>query len=298
MIPTSSLNQSEVNTRVVINKLSVRLYLSTFLVISFVVPLTPSLSLSTTNTMACHDPEGWSAVSRLRSFDTTPCFEEGILLSSLLGGLLVISLVRSLSLAFLESSHVSSRSTWILRAKLVIIQSSVPNILSLINKKIQALLFGALFASTFNLVRILLTRVNVPVLASFVLEPVAIFSAISLTYYNHTRRRRSSTTLLLFWPLFALAVGIWIRTRVAIGLGLYLPIFIVKVIVVSLGLLSFTLECIGPEYGAEPQLGEKVHAESPVLTANIFSIWVSIFSNYSHSLLIASSPFVHRLSVG
>lgn len=135
MIPASSLNQSEVNPRVVINKLSVRLYLSTFLVISFVVPLTPSLSLSTTNTMACHDPEGWSAVSRLRSFDTTPCFEEGILLSSLLGGLLVISLVRSLSLAFLESSHVSSRSTWILRAKLVIIQSSVPNILPLINKK-------------------------------------------------------------------------------------------------------------------------------------------------------------------
>lgn len=136
------------------------------------------------------------------------------------------------------------------------------------------MLFGALFASTFNLIDILLTRVDVPVLASFILEPVAILSAISLTYLNHTRQRCSSTTLLLFWPLFAAATGIWIRTRLTVGLGLYFPIIISKVVVVSLGLLAFAFECISPEYGAEPQLGEKIYAESPFLTANIFSIWV------------------------
>jgi hypothetical protein len=34
--------------------------------------------------MTCRDAEGWRAVSRLRDFDTTPCFEEGVLLPSLL----------------------------------------------------------------------------------------------------------------------------------------------------------------------------------------------------------------------
>ncbi|KAF9442601.1 multidrug resistance-associated ABC transporter [Macrolepiota fuliginosa MF-IS2] len=204
--------------------------------------------------MACHDPERWRVVSHLRPFDTTPCFEEGILFSSLLGVLLTIVLVRSFTLAVLEPKHLSARSKWILRTKTV-------------------LLSGALIASIFNLVNILLTRVDVPVIASFILEPVAILSAIALTYLNHTRQRRSSTTLLLFWPAFTAAAGVWIRTRLAIGLGLYFPIIVSKTCVIGLGLLSFALECIGPEYGAEPQLGEKVHAESPILTANVFSIW-------------------------
>nr|UYV50462.1 YCF1 [Agaricus brasiliensis] len=204
--------------------------------------------------MDCRDQEGWVVVSRQRAFDVTPCFEEGILFSSLLAALLVISLVRSLTLAILDTRHISSPSRWILRLKL-------------------ALLFGALFASAFNLAKILLLHVGVPVLASFFLEPIAIFASIFLTYFNHTRRRRSSTTLLLFWPTFALAIGIWIRTRVNIGLDPYFSILVTKVVVGALGLLSFLLECIGPEYHCEPQLGEKTTQESPVLTANIFSIW-------------------------
>ncbi|KXN89408.1 Metal resistance protein YCF1 [Leucoagaricus sp. SymC.cos] len=180
--------------------------------------------------MACHDPEGWRVVSRLRPFDATPCFEEGILFTTALAVLLIAGLFRSLSLSTLEPCHVSSRSRWILRAKIVL-------------------------------------------LPSYILEPVAILSAISLTYLNHTRQRRSSTTLLLFWPFFTAIGGLWVRTRLDIGLGLYRPFLIAKSIVIGFGLLSFFLECIGPDYGAELQLGEKVYAESPILTANIFSIW-------------------------
>ena len=44
---------------------------------------------------SCRDPEGWRARSVLRDFDLTPCFEEGIVLSSLLAALLAFSLLRS-----------------------------------------------------------------------------------------------------------------------------------------------------------------------------------------------------------
>jgi hypothetical protein len=69
--------------------------------------------------MDCRDEEGWVVVSRQRAFDVTPCFEEGILFPSLLAALLVIGLVRSLTLAILDARHISSRSRWILRLKLV-----------------------------------------------------------------------------------------------------------------------------------------------------------------------------------
>lgn len=204
--------------------------------------------------MSCRDLEGWEAVSRLRPFDTTPCYEEGILFSVLSVVLLTVSLIRSLTLASLESRHVSSWSRGILVTKIV-------------------LLFGAVVASTSNLVNIFLTHVDVPVLTSYILEPVALLSAICLTYLNHTRQRSSSATLLLFWPLFTTIGGIWIRTRHDVGLGHFQQIVITKVIIIGLGLLSFALECISPEYGLGPQLGEKAFADSPILTANVFSIW-------------------------
>ncbi|KAJ3561287.1 hypothetical protein NP233_g10282 [Leucocoprinus birnbaumii] len=204
--------------------------------------------------MACHDLEGWRPISRLRPFDITTCYEEGILFSVPLAALLLVSFFRSLTLATVESRHVSSKSRWILRSKI-------------------CLLTGALAASTFNLINILLTHLDVPVLPSYILEPAAILSAISLTYLNHTRQRSSSTTLLLFWPVFAAAGLLWVRTRLLIGLELYRPIVISKIVAIGLGLLSFALESLGPEYGSEIQLGEKIYAESPILTANVFSIW-------------------------
>lgn len=132
-------------------------------------------------------------------------------------------------------------------------------------------------ASTFNLVNIVFAHIDVPVFSSYILEPVAILSAILLTYLNHTRQRSSSNALLLFWPLFAASAAVWARTRLDIGLGIYRPILVSKLVVIGLGLLSFALECISPECGAELQLGEKTYAESPIVTANVFSIWVSIF---------------------
>jgi ATP-binding cassette subfamily C (CFTR/MRP) protein 1 len=67
----------------------------------------------------CHDPEGWKVISRLRDFDTTLCFEEGIILSGLLGLLLVSAMLRSLSLTLSDAMVRSSKSLWILRGKLV-----------------------------------------------------------------------------------------------------------------------------------------------------------------------------------
>lgn len=121
-----------------------------------------------------------------------------------------------------------------------------------------------------------MARVQVPVSAAYILEPVAIISSISLTYLNHTRQRRSSTVLLLFWPLYTISVAIWLRTRHAVELGIFFPLVVGKAAVIGLGLLAFGLECMGPEYGAEQQLGDKLDIENPILTANIFSIWVNI----------------------
>lgn len=77
--------------------------------------------------------------------------------------------------------------------------------------------------------------------------------------------------LLIYWPVYTIAVLIWIRTAVAKDLSLYrLPIAL-KCVACGLGLLSFALECVGPEFD---QKSKRAH-ENPVITANIFSIWVS-----------------------
>ena len=76
-------------------------------------------SLMFTAMATCHDPEGWKVISRLRDFDTTLCFEEGIILSGLLGLLLVSAMLRSLSLTLSDAMVRSSKSLWILRGKLV-----------------------------------------------------------------------------------------------------------------------------------------------------------------------------------
>lgn len=76
-------------------------------------------SLPLSGMAICHDPEGWQAVSRIREFDTTLCFEEGIILSVILGGLLVSAAWRSLSLCLLSSKSRSSKSHWLLAIKLV-----------------------------------------------------------------------------------------------------------------------------------------------------------------------------------
>lgn len=67
----------------------------------------------------CRDPEGWRAFSRIRDFDITFCFEEGVVISVLLGALLLSAVWRSSVLSSLPSRARSSKSWWLLRAKLV-----------------------------------------------------------------------------------------------------------------------------------------------------------------------------------
>jgi hypothetical protein len=62
-------------------------------------------------------------------------------------------------------------------------------------------------------------------------------------------------------------------------------ILALKCLLGGFGMLSFGLECFGPEY---PLSADGVVPESPVITANIFSIWVSFMlslcqSSLSHS---------------
>ncbi|KAJ3872855.1 multidrug resistance-associated ABC transporter [Lentinula edodes] len=198
---------------------------------------------------ACNDLEGWSAVSQLRGFDTTPCFEEGILLSSVYAIIFLVGVVRTLSACLSPPMNRTSKSRWLLRGKIF-------------------LLVLAFFTSLANLTIILFLHKSVPLLQSYILEPISILGIIFLTYYNHTRARNSSTALLIYWPIDTIIVLIWVRTTVAKDFHLFrLPVAL-KCTVCVLGLLSFALECIGPEFDQKSDLHE-----SPILTANIFGNW-------------------------
>ena len=66
--------------------------------------------------------EGWGPVSTLREFDLTPCFEEGIVLSTLLVALLVLSIFRLWGIRSEALGHIhilTTRSASVLNAKLV-----------------------------------------------------------------------------------------------------------------------------------------------------------------------------------
>ncbi|KAK7030741.1 P-loop containing nucleoside triphosphate hydrolase protein [Favolaschia claudopus] len=200
----------------------------------------------------CHDVEGFAPWSRLRDFDLTPCFEEGILNSALLGVLLLASIFQSLSLCLVASQTRSTNSRIILGAKLTFLLVA----------------FGASLAS---LVLVLCRHISVPVLQVYILEPLTLLGAVALTYYNHTRTRRSGSVLLLFWPLYTLCLAVWARTIYLREPGQYRLLLILKSIVALAGLVSFALECVGPEIGL-PRDEKSVH-ENPILTANIFSQW-------------------------
>lgn len=140
----------------------------------------------------------------------------------------------------------------------------------------KTLLFFAFGSSVASLVIVLIHhQKSVPVLESYILEPVALFSSIVFTYYNHTRQRTSSSILLIFWPVYVVALVIWARTISLRDLDHYRLLLILKGCVAVFGLASFALECIGPEIGL-PKDEKSIH-ENPILTANIFSQWVCVF---------------------
>ncbi|KAJ7449546.1 multidrug resistance-associated ABC transporter [Mycena latifolia] len=202
----------------------------------------------------CRDVEGFGPVSRLRDFDLTYCFEEGVLLSSLLAVLLIWSVLSSLSLCLVDVPTRSLKSRVLLGAKL-------------------ALLTFALASSLANLFLLIYLHKSVPLLESYILEPLALLGSIVLTYFHHTRRRTSASILLIFWPLYLTALVIWARSvsyskddREYFRLPLLL-----KGGVALFGVASLSLECVGPEIGASED--EKSVHESPVLTANIYTRW-------------------------
>ena len=129
--------------------------------------------------------------------------------------------------------------------------------------------------SIANAVLIVTQRRTVPVVQYYRLEPAALASFALLTYFNHTRTRTSSTALLLFWPFYFLALGFWTRTMIETRLSSFSTILILKAVTVGLSLLSFILECVGPEPDRIPD-----DKESPILTANIFSLWVGRLSGF------------------
>ena len=84
-------------------------------------PGTLQLDLDLTSRMAaiCRDSEGWNAVSRLRDFDTTPCFEEGVIISGLLSAVLILTLARTIPIYFKQPLERSHKSIQFLTIKLV-----------------------------------------------------------------------------------------------------------------------------------------------------------------------------------
>lgn len=67
----------------------------------------------------CRDIEGWHILSKLREFDLTLCFEEGVILTSLLTILLLSAICTIINLTRLPSCNISRTSRWRLWAKLV-----------------------------------------------------------------------------------------------------------------------------------------------------------------------------------
>ncbi|KAF9779193.1 metal resistance protein YCF1 [Thelephora terrestris] len=205
--------------------------------------------------------EGWGPVSRLREFDLTPCFEEGILLSTLLVLLLVVSLFRlwATKPEIAEPTRtLTTRSASVLKAKLVFL--------------------GAAFSvSLANIAFVAFGHIRVPVFQSYILEPLALLPAIFLTHANHKRTRTSSSTLLLFWPTYTVALLIWGRTLATIYSGNISDIIVPLALhfgVLLFGLFSFALELIAPKF--ELDIDDEVdetHVENPVISANIFSRW-------------------------
>lgn len=214
----------------------------------------------------CREPEGWRIVSLSRDFDLTLCFEEGFILSSLYTVLAISSLLYSLSVCLSPPNQLARRSRWLLAGKLVRVSPNQFSQLTIF----QFFLIDALLISLANIFFIVWTQRTVPVTESYILEPISIVGAIFLTYFHHTRARHSSTILLVYWPLHTAAIGIWTRTILAKDLPDYRLILALKAASTILGLASFLVECVGP---AEPH-----PHENPVITANIFSIWVSISS--------------------
>ncbi|KAF8631681.1 hypothetical protein AX15_002266 [Amanita polypyramis BW_CC] len=202
----------------------------------------------------CRDSEGWGPLSPIRPFDITPCFEDAVLLSSILAGFICLALLK-MAVLWTKQSRPRSQKSWVvLSVKL-------------------ALLLAAFSASVTVLVLFALGSIAVPtLLLPYILEPTSILTGGLLTYLNHTRARTSANAALLFWPLYAVALVVWARTMFTVHKDQYLLVIYLKCLMGLFGLASFALECLGPYDVSYTDSGE-VQAENPILTSNIYSKW-------------------------
>jgi ATP-binding cassette subfamily C (CFTR/MRP) protein 1 len=107
-----------------------------------------------------------------------------------------------------------------------------------------------------------------------VLEATAFLVLPLLTYLSHTRTRRSSSIALLFWLAYFPALLIWSRTALLDVTRPQSPAALaLRWAIGGLGVVAFALECLGPEFRAEPDDKPSLNPESPLLRANIFSVW-------------------------
>ena len=127
-------------------------------------------------------------------------------------------------------------------------------------------------------------------LQSYILEIIATLSALALTYFNHTRTRSASTILLLYWPVYTLTLAVWIRTVVEGGSAVSHLTLALKCAAAGFGVLSFALECLGPQE-PEGQPCKGAALDSPILSANVFSIWVCYKHIRATSCSILPSSF-------
>jgi len=69
------------------------------------------------------------------------------------------------------------------------------------------------------------------------------------------------------------ALAIWSRTTLRDAAPRRPPTPTLRWGIGALGAVAFALECLGPEFRAEPDDKPRLNPESPLLTANIFSVW-------------------------
>ena len=134
----------------------------------------------------------------------------------------------------------------------------------------------ALACSVTDLAVIVATKRPIALLEPYILEVVVLTLFLPLTYYNHHRARTSSSLVLLFWPLYALTSVAWARTAWLSSVTALRVVLYLKGSTLLLGLSSFCVECFGSTFGPEdipPSKHDDDHVESPLLTANLFSIW-------------------------
>ena len=147
-------------------------------------------------------------------------------------------------------------------------------IVSFTDLSIQVVLGFILSISLVNLGIAIACPQRIYFFPSLALEAVAFLVLPLLTYLSHTRTRRSSTIQLLFWLAYFPALLIWTRTALLDTTHARNPaVLALRWSIGGLGVVAFALECLGPEFRAELDDKPRSNPESPLLTANIFSVW-------------------------